>query len=186
MSDCAFMPEAEVSLRIAQFFINKMMTSELVKVSIDGAQVKTGETIHFNIREFLIENGFEKMDGDMHRWQGRYCLNNGTGQLDISSRPGEGDVVVILSNRSRLVIESKKGGGRRQGSREYSLMREAIGQLLTNGCFDEKTIIGVAVPYTEKSKELAEKWSKYELIRRCGIIFLLVEKDGNVQFVYST
>ncbi len=47
------MPEAEVSLRLAFYLISKNKVSSNVTVSIDGAQIKTNENTHFDIRGFL-------------------------------------------------------------------------------------------------------------------------------------
>lgn len=47
-------------------------------------------------------------------------------------------------------------------------MREAIGQLMTSCSMNENTIPVVAVPYTKKSLELAERWSKLEQIQKVG------------------
>ena len=62
-------------------------------------------------------------------------------------------------------------------------MREAIGQLMTGCDFTEDVIPMVAVPYTEKSKELAERWSNLTQIRDLGIKFALIYMDGNICFI---
>lgn len=178
-----YMPEAEVIIRTALYFIRNHITEGPVKISIDGAHIKTGDTVHFKIKDFLKENGCVKTDGNEVRWQGTYKINEYNPSLEIVSRSGEGDVVIPLASGKRLLIEAKKGGGDMKGNQEYPLMREAIGQVLTNGNYDQNTILGVAVPCTEKSRELADRWSKYELIRRCEITFLLVESDGNVVII---
>ena len=73
------MTEPEVSLRLAIYSIKNHLTEQDVKVSIDGAQIKTGKALHFDIKGFLSENHCEKTDGDFDRWQGQYCI---TGQKD--------------------------------------------------------------------------------------------------------
>ena len=52
------MPEAEVTLRLAMAIIEEGHTDSLVVAAIDGAQVKTGVTVHFPIVEFLNELGW--------------------------------------------------------------------------------------------------------------------------------
>ena len=47
------MTEPEVSIRLALYYIKNRMTDEIVTVSIDGAHVKTGSTVHFPIQDFL-------------------------------------------------------------------------------------------------------------------------------------
>ena len=59
-------------------------------------------------------------------------------------------------------------------------MREAIGQLMTNENMLLNAIPTVAVPFSERSFNLAKKWSKLERIRQAGIKFLLVKEDGSV------
>lgn len=177
------MPEAEVSLRVALCFIRSGRTKGTVKVSIDGAHIRTGTTQHFDIFSFLRENGCQKEDNRSGRWQGSYCVDGKEYALEITSKPGEGDVLLKLDSGETLLIEAKKGRGNRAGNPEYPLMREAIGQLVTNSFADENMLLGVAVPYSEKSLELACRWSKLPLIKRCGITFLLVKENGELEFV---
>ncbi|NBJ95493.1 hypothetical protein [Parablautia muri] len=60
-------------------------------------------------------------------------------------------------------------------------MREAIGQLMTSSFMNENTIPAVAVPYTKKSLELAERWSKLKQIQKVGIRFILVQENENIK-----
>ena len=53
------MTEAEVILRLALYYIKNELTTEDVSVSIDGAHVKTENTIHFDIFGFMDEVGLE-------------------------------------------------------------------------------------------------------------------------------
>ena len=46
------MPEAEVSLRFACSLIESEVVVGEVDVALDGAQVRTGETVHFPVLEF--------------------------------------------------------------------------------------------------------------------------------------
>lgn len=62
-------------------------------------------------------------------------------------------------------------------------MREAIGQLMTGCNFTNSMIPMVVVPYTYKSKELAERWSKLTQIRNLGIKFALVCDNGDICFI---
>lgn len=97
----------------------------------------------------------------------------------LESIPGYGDVQILLQDGKTLFVESKKS---KQGksSQEYPLMREAIGQLMTSCFMNENTVPTVAVPYTKKSLELAERWSKLEQIQKVGIRFILVQESGNI------
>ena len=158
------MTEAEVILRLAMHYIKNEFTKEHVAVSIDGAHVKTGNTVHFDIFAFLKDEGFQKLDNEPERWQGEYSLAGSECHVIISSTPGIGDVNVKLIDGSNIYAECNKGKNDKRGQ-EYPLMREAIGQLMTGCDFTDGVIPMVAVPYTDKSKELAERWSKLTQIR---------------------
>lgn len=178
------MNEAEVSLYIANYYLKNNLTNEKVFVSIDGAHIKTGETIHFDIKQFLKNLGFIKIDTDLERWQGEYKLSDELPKLIIHSKPGTGDVNIKTKDGKELYIESKKGSSANKSGQEYSLMREAIGQLVTCREMNKNVIPVVAVPYSSKSYELACKWSAYTQIKLLGIMFMLVHEDGNITVVH--
>ena len=173
------MQEAEVSLRIALYYIKNGLTTENVKVSLDGAHIKTGNQVHFDIYKFLNDNECQKMDADTERWQGLYKVEDYDAKLEISSVPGIGDVNIKLHSGKILYIESKKGKADKKGQ-EYPLMREAIGQLMTGREITDDLIPVVAVPLSEKSYELAQKWSRLEQIKHVGIKFFLVKENGEI------
>ena len=67
------MSEAEVSLRLAFWLADQGFATERINVAIDGAQVRTGDTIHFDLAGFLSESGWKKArssDG----WRGSYTV----------------------------------------------------------------------------------------------------------------
>lgn len=173
------MTEPEVSLYIALFHIRKGLTKTNIKVSIDGAHVKTKNQIHFDIQRFMAKNHCKKIDDDTERWQGVYEVEGYEEKIEISSVPGIGDVNIQLQSGELLWIESKKGKANKSGQ-EYVLMREAIGQLMTNEFIPSYAIPVVAVPYSEKSFALATKWLQLERVKKEKIRFFLVENDGNV------
>jgi len=111
------MQEAEVSLWIALNYIKNNHTDQDVKVSIDGAHIKTGNTIHFDIWKFINEHEMSKADGNLERWQGEYVVYGHQSRIIISSVPGIGDVNIILRDGSELYIESKKGKNDKKRSR---------------------------------------------------------------------
>lgn len=172
------MTEPEVSLRVAMYYIQTGSTSENVTVSIDGAHIKTSDTIHFDIVGFLQKNGYVKSDGS-DKWQGEYENTDYLPRIIVSSKPGVGDVVICLNDGKNLYIESKKFKSGSGG--EYPAMREAIGQLMT-GCPEESVPV-VAVPHNDKSVELAERWSQNSRICNAGIRFILVNTDGDILMI---
>ena len=176
------MTEAEVILHLAMYYIKKGYTREDVVVSIDGAHVKTKNEVHFDIFSFLEKYEFQKLDDDPMRWQGEYLLGEYDSHVIISSKPGIGDVNIKLTNGRVIYAECKKGKKDKRGQ-EYPLMREAIGQLMTGCDFSSCMIPMVTVPYTDKSKELADRWSKLTQIKNLGIKFALVCEDGDICFV---
>ncbi len=176
------MKEAEVSIRIALYYICNNITKENVRISIDGAHIKTNDTVHFDIFSFLKENGCRKVDENDVRWRGTYEVYGYEPQIEISSQPGIGDVEVVLPNDCILHIESKKGTNKK-GNMEYPLMREAIGQLMTTQYSGDNVIPIVAVPYSSKSYELANRWSGYPKIQNANIHFILVRENGEVLYI---
>ena len=177
------MQEAEVSLRIALYVIRNEYTQDDVRVSLDGAHIKTGNVVHFDIYSFLSNQGCKKVSGPIDSWQGTYEVVGAALRIVISSTPGVGDVNVYTTAGEHLYIESKKGKEGNRSSSEYSLMREAIGQLMTGFQMTDNMVPVVAVPYTSKSCELANKWSQLKQIQNVGIRFMLVHPNGNVDYI---
>jgi len=175
------MPEAEVSLRLAFWLIETKRVNSDVRVAIDGAQVATGEIIHFPLIDFMTSTGW-KCAGPPTRWQGIYrCGSYDTG-IEIHSRPGVGDVVAELRDGRVLRVECKKGPLTLvSGSPEYPLLRSVLGHLLTLDEVNESDIIAVAVPKSARFPELAARWRAAPLVRRCGIHILLVGRDNQVE-----
>ena len=177
-----FMQQAEVSLRVALHFIMNGITKENVKVSLDGAHIKTGNQVHFDIFKFLSDNQCHKLDLDGNRWQGIYQVQDFDAKLEIVSSPGIGDVNIKLPDGKSLYVESKKGRADKKGQK-YPLMREAIGQLMTGVEITESIVPVVAVPFSEKSYELATRGAKLEQIKNVGIKFFLVKEEGKIVVV---
>ena len=175
------MQEPEVSLRIAMKYIQEGQASGDVTVSIDGAHIKTKDTVHFDIAQFMYDNGYSKCEKDATRWQGIYRNVKYSSRMIVVSKPGIGDVNVALKDGRSLFVESKKI--KKGNSGEYPAMREAIGQLMT-GCPDQENVVPVvAVPYTAKSEKCAKEWSANTRICAAGIRFMLVHENGNVQLI---
>ena len=175
------MTEPEVSLRIAMKYVQSGEACKDITVSIDGAHIKTLNTMYFDIAAFMREHGYLKCDDNQNRWQGEYQKRGFATRIIICSKSGIGDVTIALNNGKTLYIESKKFKSGSGG--EYPAMREAIGQLMTGCPDDENTIPIVAIPYNSKSFELSKKWSCNERIRNAGIRFMLVFLNGNIELI---
>ena len=175
------MTEPEASLRIAMKYVQSGEACKNIIVSIDGAHIKTLNTVYFDIVDFMREHGYLKCDDNQTRWQGEYQKRGFATRIIICSKSGIGDVTIALNNGKTLYIESKKIKSGSGG--EYPAMREAIGQLMT-GCPDDvNTIPVVAVPFNSKSFELSKKWSCNKRIQNAGIHFMLVYPNGNIEFI---
>lgn len=179
------MSEAEVSIRLAMHLLDKCIAKSDVYIALDGAQIKTGTTIHFPITEFLATNGFRKKTNE-DSWRGKYAYREHEHAIVIHSSPGNGDVVTTLSNDRRLIVESKKGElVKSKSSSEYRLIREALGQLVSIQEYDSGTILAVSVPDSEKSRELAKRWSTAPILSMNNIGFYLVSRTGEIKEVFS-
>jgi len=167
------MPEAETSLRLAFFLLQKRLAT-LVEVAIDGAQVKTLEQVHFQITEFLAESS-------TRGWSGTYLHAPSGGKIRIHSTAGLGDVVAQLVDGRTFRAESKKGTLMPStSSQEYPLLREALGQLITVAEVGETDVLAVAVPHSAKFAALAERWRIAPLVLRAGIQILTVDRTNQV------
>lgn len=175
------MPEAEVTLRLAIALIEQGHAISTVESAIDGAQVKTGTTIHFPIVEFLNELGWYG-NSESERWQCIYSHKDYKQTINVHSSSGEGDLVAQLKNGAILRVESKKGPLiKNKSSKEYPLIREAIGQLLTIETVNKKDVLAVAVPHSDKFNSLATQWRERPLIKSTGINIVTIDRDNKIR-----
>ncbi|MBA1159220.1 hypothetical protein H0S73_24355 [Microvirga sp. Marseille-Q2068] len=174
------MPEAEVALRLAEFILSLPGSGTMASVAIDGASIKVGDAVIFDIGRFMAGTGWEQTKEPQvgrNAWTGAYRRGDKT--IRVHSRPGKGDVVATVDGR-RIVAECKKGPlVRKPGSPEYPLLTTAFGQALL---FDVSAddIVVAAVPDTPVFRKLAESWRSRPLVRRAGIRIALVARDGAV------
>lgn len=97
------MTEPEVSLLIALYYIKNRKTNKTVKVSIDGAHIKTKDTIHFDINSFISGHDLIKLDSDVDCWQGVYKLDGYDAEIEITSVSGIGDVISSLLMEESII-----------------------------------------------------------------------------------
>ncbi|MBO1908054.1 hypothetical protein J4G37_24580 [Microvirga sp. 3-52] len=174
------MPEAEVALRLAGFILSLPNSGAMASVAIDGASIKVGDAVIFDIGRFMAAIGWEQIREPQvgrNAWTGAYQRGDKT--IRVHSRLGEGDVVATVAGR-RIVAECKKGPLlRKRGTPEYPLLTTALGQaLLFEVSADD--IVVAAVPDTLVFRKLAETWRRRPLVRRAGIRIALVARDGAV------
>lgn len=174
------MSEPEVSLRLAIHLIATEKTKSDVTVSIDGAHVKILAKVHFDLVSFLASLGWHGADGS-HRWQAIYRSHEHHASIRIHSQSGQGDVVAELEDGKTFFAESKGGPlERSKSSKEYPILREAIGQLLTLESVSRNPALAVAVPQSVKFSALAAQWRIAPLIVRSCIRILTVAPTGEV------
>ena len=137
------MAEAEVSLRLGEWLLRNDFVDGVVEIAIDDAVA----------------------------WQGMYRTGPGPNRVRIHSSPGKGDVVTHMRSGRVVRAECKKGPlVRSKSSQEYSLLREALGQLLTMDEVRDDDLLVVAVPHREKFAELADRWREAHLHMLCATI----------------
>jgi hypothetical protein len=173
------MPEAEVSLRLAFHLLSLPDAQGSVQVAIDGAQVRVHGAEVFPISAFLAAQGWKQAaQKGKNTWQGTYEREGQ--RLIIHAQAGVGDVVARVGDK-RVRAECKGGPLiKKPGSREYSILRRALGQVVTVEQLDADDVLVVAVPHTRKFRQLADKWRGAPLVTRTGIQIVLVGRDGAV------
>lgn len=173
------MPEAEVALRLAFYLLSLPGSDDTVSVAIDGAQVRVHGGAIFPMTEFLEDHDWVQLRQEgKNVWQGSYQRDGQV--LVVHSRAGVGDVVARIGDH-RVRAECKQGPLMpRPGSREYPLLREAIGQVLTVEILEPQDIMVVAVPQSAKFASLAERWRRRPLMQASGVQIALVGRDGTV------
>jgi hypothetical protein len=155
-------------------------TKSEVTVSIDGAHVKMGDKVHFELVPFLASLGW-LTDDIAPRWQATYRSQVHSASIRIHSQSGQGDVVANLHDGTVFFAESKGGPlTRSKSSDEYPILREAMGQLLTLDSVSHNPALAVAVPHSTKFEALATRWRAAPLIVRTGIRILTVAPTGEV------
>jgi hypothetical protein len=174
------MPEAEASLRLAEFILSLPGSGAMASVAIDGASIRVGDAVIFDIGRFMAGTGWEQIKEPQvgrNAWTGAYQRGDKT--IRVHSRPGEGDVVAMIEGR-RIVAECTKGSlVRKAGRAEHSLLTMALGQALLFEVFADEIVVA-AVPDTPVFRSLAEAWRNRPLIRRAGLRIVLVARDGAV------
>ena len=174
------MSEPEVSVRLPINLIATGKTTSEVTVSIDGAHVKMGAKVHFELVPFLASIGW-RADDVGPRWQAVYRSEEHDASIRIHSQSGQGDVVANLEDGTTFFAEAKGGPlERSKSSDEYPILREALGQLLTLESVSQSPVLAVAVPHSAKFASLAERWRTAPLIVRSGIRILTVAPSGEV------
>jgi hypothetical protein len=174
------MPEAEVALRLAKFILSLPGSGAMASVAIDGASIKVGNAVIFDIGRFMAGTGWEQIkEPQVGRNTRTGAYRRGDKTIRVHSLPGEGDVVATVDGR-RIVAECKKGPLVHKARRtEHSLLTTALGQALLFDVSADDIVIA-AVPDTPVFRKFAETWRSRPLVRRTGIRIALVARAGGV------
>jgi hypothetical protein len=178
------MPEAEVSLRLALWLLNRAKQKSHAEIAIDGAHVRIKaheqagqgieERIVFDIRRFLAANRCHPQDLT-DEWRGTYNFEGHT--LRIRSVPGF-DVHVKCD--AKEIRAECKGGPLRpvKGRRISQRFADAIGQVIVAGSDSEIEELWVAVPYSTSFANVGARITKSPAFAKTGIKIALVSKTG--------
>jgi hypothetical protein len=174
------MPEAEVALWLAEFILALSGSGAMASVAIDGASVKVGEAVTFDIGRFMASTGWQPIkEAQVGRnaWSGAYRRGDKT--IRVHARPGEGDVVAQINGRRIVAVCTKGPLIRKPGGPEPRLLTTALGQALLLDVAGDDIVIA-AVPDSPVFRRLAETWRSRPLIRRARIQLALVHRNGTV------
>lgn len=174
------MPEAEVSIRLAEYLSELPSFDGHVDVAIDGASVIVHGAEVFDIRGYLRAYGWQICEQDgksRNEWAATYQRRGAT--MRIHSRSGLGDVEAVVGGR-RIIAECKKGPLiKKPGSPEYPLLTTALGQALLFRAGDDDILVA-AVPDTPTFRRIAEDWRERPRLKSSGIQIALVSRTGEV------
>lgn len=174
------MPEAEVSIRLAEYLTKCSGFGGHVDVAIDGASVAVHGAEVFNIVEYLSVHGWDAVDRtpkSRNEWAAIY--KRGSATMRIHSQSGLGDVVAMVGG-VRVIAECKKGPlVKKPGSPEYPLLTAALGQALLFRAAQEDILVA-AVPDTPTFRRIAADWRERPRLKSSGIQIALVNRNGDV------
>ncbi|RUU28776.1 hypothetical protein EOD08_21225 [Mesorhizobium sp. M6A.T.Ca.TU.002.02.2.1] len=175
------MPEAEVSIRLAEYLSELPGFGGHVDVAIDGASISVHGAEVFDIAGYLRTFGWETHNQDTSSrnvWAATYRRAHAT--MRIHSRSGVGDVEAVVQGR-RIVAECKKGPlVRKPGSPEYPLLTTALGQALLFRAGGNDILVA-AVPDSPTFRRIAADWRERPRVKASGIRIALVNREGGVE-----
>lgn len=180
------MTEAEVVLVLTDFLLTRdLVENRTITLAIDGAQVTVAGTEIFPVRDYLRGRDWVPLFDS--GWRGSWTRHRRgeTESLTIHSKSGEGDLVAGLRNGRRLRVEAKGGPiARDRSSSEYRKLREALGQCLTTERIGDADLLAVAVPDSQRFRELAERWRRAPLVARTQIQIVLASPEGGIDGLF--
>jgi hypothetical protein len=178
------MPEAEVTLRLAFWLLDRSDQKSHADIAIDGAHVRIApyqqagrwieERTVFDIRSFLTANECHP-ENLKHEWRGSY---NRKGQ-SLSIKAVCGFDVQVRCDGKEIRAECK--GGPLQpvkGRSPTAILASAIGQVIVSGSNAQSGELWVAVPDSPAFEKAGTRINKSRAFVNTGIRIALVGRSG--------
>ena len=183
LNECRSMPEAEVTLRLALWLLDRSVKGTHADVAIDGAHIRIRaheqagkrieERIVFDIRGFLSDNKCnpERLKDE---WRGTYSYD----RHGVTIKSGMGFDVRVRCDGKEIKAECK--GGPLQPTREQVkvIFATAVLQVILCGSEGESEELWVAVPDSHVYEDVGRQILKSPIFSRTGIRIALVGKTG--------
>lgn len=185
-----YMPEAAVSVRLA-LWISTLPGSSHVEVALDRMHLwtssyterSTGRTVPkrviCDVRELL--SGWK--EPDRNPW-GKWTKDGRTIEIISGNTPPNADCTVCDIEApfalGKLRVESKQV---KSGVQEQSHLQMGIGQMVTIRDNNGGDFLAVAVPYSMRLMQLAQRFMNRPIFGRTGIGLALVHNHGPVDWV---
>ncbi len=177
-------PEAEVTLRLAFWLLDRADLKSHADIAIDGAHVRIkahrqagrriGERNVFDIRDFLTDNEWHP-ENLKDEWRGSYSRKGQSLTIksvhgfDIQVRCGGKDIRAECKGGP---LESVKGRG------AAAKLASAIGQVIVSGSGAQSEELWVAVPDSPTFENVGKRIVKSRAFANTGITIALVGKRG--------
>ena len=178
------MPEAEVTLRLAFWLLDRAGRKSHADIAIDGAAVRIAayeqagrrikERTVFDIRSFLAANEYHP-ENLKHEWRGSYSRK---GQ-SLTIKAVRGFDVQVRGDGKDMKAECK--GGPLQpvkGRRPAAILARAIWQVIVSDSNAQSAELWVAVPDSPTFENAGKRIIKSRAFANTGIRIALVGKTG--------
>jgi hypothetical protein len=182
------MAEAEVTLRLAFWFLDKGEPNSHADLAVDGAHVRIAahqqagrwieERTVFPIEEFLAANDCEPCVPE-HKWRETFTRNKRT----LSIRSVSGFDFQSISAGKTIRAECKGGPLEAvKGQSVSGIFAEAIGQtVVADSSPDDE--LWVAVPDSRTFERVGLSITRQRTFKNTGIRIALVAENGEVRFL---
>lgn len=184
----SFMPEAEVSIRVAKHLLGKAVLQSIVEVQIQKSQFTRKNDISFSIGTLMGELKLNQIssqyNADSFRWLGEYELNDKK-LVIYNKRLGICDVFANIGGK-RVLIQCKGGFlSQTTTAKEYAAIWSVLGQVITTESVENGDVRAIAVPASLAYRQVIAKIKDRPLIKQLGIKFILVSRNKDIEEIGS-